>query len=75
MLPFGSIPPGALQKEGLFPCSQPLYLYYYTLNEFSVQNTVLWETEYQETFILAILLAIVKKYGHCIPDKLLFRGH
>lgn len=75
--PFGSIPPGALQRKiwGLFSWNQPLYLYYYILNDFSVQNTVLWKTKYKETFKLVILLAIVKKCGHCVPDKLLFRGH
>lgn len=76
-LPFGSIPPGALQRKirGLFSWNQTLYLSYYILNDFSVQNTVLWETEYKETFKLAILLAIVKEYGHSVLDKLLFRGH
>lgn len=67
---FGTIPPGALQRKmGGSPWNQPLCLYSYTLNDFSLQSTVLWETEYKKTFILAILLAIVKECGHCVPGK------
>lgn len=29
----------------------------------------MWETEYKETFVSGILLAIVKKCEHCVPDK------